>query len=206
MPTKHPAIRPHATTLGVWLIPDTDDGNALAAQLPPERPQPIDATTGRPLPTPRVPLAGLIAGIAAFLILPRFGLTPLLSATLAVGIGAIATTAARLHHERRQARLAQLREQLATTALAVQAPQSLLDLGPTEQPRPRQPRRLDWMHALPDVNGVPALTLIWQAGHDDAADAAVKAVTTEIANRTEQQRRAEHDRQARVIQDILHTD
>ena len=32
MHTKHPAIRPHATTAGVWLIPDTDDGNALPAQ------------------------------------------------------------------------------------------------------------------------------------------------------------------------------
>lgn len=64
-PLEEPAIIPHPTRVGVWLIPDTEQGRAVIAQVPPARqPWPAERAHARILGSNAL---GILAGYTVFM-------------------------------------------------------------------------------------------------------------------------------------------
>ena len=151
-----PAVAAYPTRCGIWLIPDTPDGRDLIATVK-EGPH----TSWDDLPDFDPFLTQVILGTLAALTLwaafatgvPPFGLIATLLAAGAIAVGV----------ETRQVRADERR--LRASGLAVPVPEQLWGRPmPTSDParsRRHEVRRLEELQALPAVEGIPALTLVW---------------------------------------------
>lgn len=162
-----------ATLLGPWLIPDTPAGRRLSRELPPAP----DLPAGRAWP-----VLALLTLVAAALSAALTYLSLTLTGS-ARPVGPYALSSALLtctalavlcvQWRRRSIRL------LVATDCAAPLPEEARSLHPRPGLRHRVGSTL-WMHALPPVDGVPALVLLWQAVRQGQASAAVAAIRAEL--------------------------
>ena len=234
MPTP---ITAHHTAAGTWLIPATPEGqdllDAVHAAAPPTRPLWHD------LLALVVPLVAALAWVVLVPPLTAASATPHPdSAGLAISrvFGAVLTAAAGLLlapsilRAQDRARAGRARVRLEESGLAVEAPPVLwgqtlerehhyrqtLQLAVAhgrERPEdPFSPERIDSaLASLPDVDGVPALSVLWHAGQqgtaEDVAHALLErraALETERAQQSAAARAAREQGQQTARAQALH--
>ena len=174
MHTKHPAIRPHATTAGVWLIPDTDQGRALMAHVPsPRRARPARTWITSPHEHIRCGAAlgmaclalALSAGMqtAALLIDTAGSPSILLAAALlpAVLLLLIVGVSFGLQIPRQRQRDNEALAALADSGIAVPLPKALRD---------------EDLDELGPVSRASAKRLLWEAGREGLGDQAARTL------------------------------
>ena len=193
-----PAVAAYPTRCGIWLIPDTPDGRDLMATV---KVGPHTSRDGLPDFDPF--LVQVILGVLAALTLwaafamgaPHFGLIATLLAAGAIGVGV----------ETRRIRADERR--LRASGLAMPLPEQLWGRPmPTSDParsRRRDARRLEELQALPAVEGVPALTLVWLAAQEGATQAAVDTIHAAAQELATRPQREEMRRQEQAVRRIL---
>lgn len=193
-----PAVAAYPTRCGIWLIPDTPDGRDLIATV---KEGPHTSWDDLPDFDPFL-VQVLLGGFAALTLwaafatgVPLFGLIAALLAAGAIAVGV----------ETRQIRADERR--LRASGLAVPVPEELwgrpMPASGTARSTQHDARRLEELQALPAVEGVPALTLVWLAAQEEATQAAVDkihATAQEIATRPQ---REEMRRQEQAVRRIL---
>lgn len=212
MPTP---ITAHHTAAGTWLIPATPEGqdllDAVHAAAPPTRPLLHD------LLALVVPLVAAFAWVALIPPLTAAFATPHPdSAGLAISqvLGAVLTVTAGLLlapsilRAQDRARAGRARTRLEESGLAMEAPPMLWGQTPESEHHYRQtlqlavahgrerpedpfsPERIDSaLASLPDVDGVPALHVLWHAGQQGTTEDVARAL---LERRAAQEAAAAH--------------
>lgn len=189
-PAPAPAVVPYSTETGVWLVADTPEGRELMRQVP-EHPAmwQIDATRRPSMGAGRL-YGALAFGAAVFL---ATGIAAGHWVSGAVMAGLLLVLLALLEVVRRRATRDWQRMQ--DSALAVPAPLELWSEAEQKQLFRRRRVAPGRLESLPMLNGVPALSLLWQAGRRGATAAALDALgvphTQTLATAVERRRQRE---------------
>lgn len=166
-----PPVVPYSTETGVWLVADTPEGRELMHQVP-EHPAmwQLDATRHPSMGAGRL-YGALAFGAAVFL---ATGIAAGHWVSGAVMAGLLLVLLALLEVVRRRATRDWQRMQ--DSALAVPAPLELWSEAEQKQLFRRRRVAPGRLESLPMLNGVPALSLLWQAGRRGATAAALDAL------------------------------
>ena len=195
-PAPAPAAVLHSTQAGVWLVADTDQGRELMHQVP-EHPAmwQLDATRRPSMGAGRL-YGALAFGAAVFL---ATGIAAGHWVSGAVMAGLLLVLLALLEVVRRRATRDWQRMQ--DSALAVPAPLELWSEAEQKQLFRRRRVAPGRLESLPMLNGVPALSLLWQAGRRGATAAALDALG--VPHTQTPATAVERRRQREVVNELL---
>lgn len=195
-PAPAPAVVPYSTETGLWLVADTPEGRELMRQVP-EHPAmwQLDATRRPSMGAGR--LYGALAFGAAVLLATGIAASHWVSGAVMAGL--LLVLLALLEVVRRRATRDWQRMQ--DSALAVPAPLELWSEAEQKQLFRRRRVAPGRLESLPMLNGVPALSLLWQAGRRGATAATLDALG--VPHTQTPATAVERRRQREVVNELL---
>ena len=170
-PAPAPAAVLHSTQAGVWLVADTDQGRELMHQVP-DRPAMWQLDAAQEPSTGAGRAYGILALAAVALLMIGIASDHWSAGAIMAGIPVLVMVL--LDVLRRSA--TRVWQRMQDSALAVPAPLELWSETERQQLRRRRRVTPGRLESLPMLNGMSALSLLWQAGQGGATAAALDAL------------------------------